>query len=495
MISKTSQSPPIPESSSSHQQETKIKLILVLAAILYLYKIGARSLWIDELISIDDAQQLSFSYNFNRGRVLYYILLKGWMSLSTNDAWLRGLAVIFALVSVYLLYRLGCYLFNQTTGLIAALLLTVSPVFINHAQEVRYYTLNTALGLAGSLILAHFLLNRQAKNWLWGWSILRFLVVITTPINGVLVLSDCLIVGWFCRQQRQQVFKFIQALLLLIFLCLPGAISVYQSSHSHRLELPVPGIANFLREMRFLTAFPFPPPPSTNLFFQGFIFLVIAVVSVGICSKKFPLPQRIWVMIWVTFPLISFGIFSHLFFSIWLTRYLMLIQPYLLLLVAVGLVALYQNRRQWAWGVVLIYTIATIVGISTYYNSPNRYIGKTVNYRELIAFIQTQEQPQDAIAWAIHHTRNRIPLQHYYHGNSSLYIAEPSLAQAQNPTQLINWLETLPAAAPRLWLVYWVGNKPEKVYQPLNTNYQITQNRNFGGLEVFLLTPKPSTPD
>ena len=122
-----------------------ISLILLLAVGLYLYKIDYRGLWIDELISLKDAEKLSF----NRGRLLYYILLRGWSWFGTNDSWLRSLAVIFALGSIWLTYKLGCYLFNKSTGLIAALMLTISPLFINHAQEVRYYTMSVFLGLAG----------------------------------------------------------------------------------------------------------------------------------------------------------------------------------------------------------------------------------------------------------------------------------------------------------------------------------------------------------
>ncbi len=187
MLFKTAPSSPVLQSSPVGERNLGIKFILFFAAILYFYKLNAKSLWIDELISIDDAQKFGLDYNFNRGRILYYMLLKLWMRVSEYDGWLRSLAVIFALISVYLIYRLGRDLFNHKIGLVAALLLTVSPVFINHAQEVRYYTLNTMLGLAGSLCLTYFLLNNFKKKWIWGWMIFRFLVIITTPINGALV--------------------------------------------------------------------------------------------------------------------------------------------------------------------------------------------------------------------------------------------------------------------------------------------------------------------
>ncbi len=152
---------------------------------------------------------------------------------------------------------------------------------------------------------------------------------------------------------------------------------------------------------------------------------------------------------------------------------------------------LYQSHRQLAWSAIFIYSIATVVGIHTYYHSPYRYIGKTVDYRALISLIQTQEQPQDAIAWAIHHSRKRIALEHYYQGHSPIYIEETGLVQTKNPTQLITWLQTLPLTS-RLWFVCWVGKNTQPLEQQLNEHYQIMHQHRFESLEVFLLTPKAS---
>ncbi|PWZ67890.1 glycosyltransferase family 39 protein, partial [Staphylococcus pseudintermedius] len=88
----------------------------------------------DELFSIRDAKELRLNVNI---RPLYYILLRVWMQFGTSDAWLRGLSVLFGLGSVFLTYQLGRRLAGEKTGLLAALLLALSPLFINHAQEVR----------------------------------------------------------------------------------------------------------------------------------------------------------------------------------------------------------------------------------------------------------------------------------------------------------------------------------------------------------------------
>uniref|UniRef100_A0ACD5GVQ0 Uncharacterized protein n=1 Tax=Desertifilum tharense IPPAS B-1220 TaxID=1781255 RepID=A0ACD5GVQ0_9CYAN len=61
-----------------------IGFIVLLAAILYFFQLDAKSLWIDELISIADAQNVAFPPTFSKGRLLYYILLRGWMLLESS---------------------------------------------------------------------------------------------------------------------------------------------------------------------------------------------------------------------------------------------------------------------------------------------------------------------------------------------------------------------------------------------------------------------------
>lgn len=136
------------------QQWLPIALVLLLAATLRFYQLGTESLWIDEIYSIRDARSLPTNL-LNNTRPLYYLLLGVWMQFGSSEAWLRGLGVIFGVGSVFLIYLLGFRLSGKATGLVAALLLSLSPLAINHSQEVRMYMLSVCLGLGGTLALSH----------------------------------------------------------------------------------------------------------------------------------------------------------------------------------------------------------------------------------------------------------------------------------------------------------------------------------------------------
>ncbi|MCA1993282.1 MAG: glycosyltransferase family 39 protein [Coleofasciculus sp. S288] len=475
------------------RQWIPISLILLLSAALYLYQLDQKSLWFDELISIGDAKELGQGRTFRKGRLLYYTLLRIWMIFGESDAWLRLLAVLFGVGSVFLIYQLGRRLFEEPTGLLAALLLAVSPVFINHAQEVRYYTMSICIGLAGSLALAHALENPAASRGRWSWAILRFLAIITTPLNAVLLVPDIALIGLKFRKQRKVLWDFGKGLLLIVFLCLPGAFSVASSSSEHKLTLPIPDFVDVLRELRFFTAYPFPPPPPYfTLFIQGFIFLLLGLLSIALFNK--PRPEHLrWVAAWAFLPLAAIFLFSHLFYSIWVTRYLLLSSPYILLLLAVGFLKIWRQWRTVAIGVAIVYTFTVGIGLVHYYTVPQRYIGRTVDYRSIIHTINTNEKPGDVIVWSIHHTRPRLSLEHYYRGAATIYLKESILDKAADPKFAQSWLSSLPAIQSRLWLVCSLEN-PQAFSSVLAEKFDVKFHQEAGLVNSFLVTPKSAPP-
>lgn len=458
-----------------------ISLILLLAVSFYLYKIDYRGLWIDELISLKDAEKLSF----NRGRLLYYILLRGWSWFGTNDSWLRSLAVIFALGSIWLTYKLGCYLFNKSTGLIAALMLTISPLFINHAQEVRYYTMSVFLGLAGTLALAYALKNPNKFSFPFWWAGMRWLAIITTPLNGALLFPDLLLIGLNFRQKRAKLFPFTIAFLIIVIFCIPVAISVVNSSGAHKLNPPIPNLADVLRQLRILTAFSYPPPPPyMTRFLQIYIFILLGLLGIAIFQKKRS-EELIWITTWALFPVGIIFVFSHIFYSIWITRYLILVLPYLLILLSIGFIKSWQQWRGITIGIGIMYFIAVITGLTTYYSSTKRYMGSSDQYRHIVEIINNNDQPDDTIVWSYIH-KAPLPLDHYYDGSATIYSRKLISVNNANRVDLENWLLSLPPIKSRLWLVY-LGKDNQRLRKILEENFRVQTYQKSDYPPVFLV--------
>jgi mannosyltransferase len=477
---------PLQKYTQSHRLRhwIPISLILLLAIALYLFKLGARGLWIDEIISLIDSQKLEF----NKGRLLYYTLLHFWRIFGDGDAWLRGLAVLFALISVFLLYQLGRYLCGEAVGLIAALMLALSPLFINHAQEVRYYTMSVCLGLGGTLALAHALDKPTQRSPRFWWVLMRFLAVITTPLNAALLFPDLLLIGIEFRQQRSKLLAFGTSFLLILMLCIPGMISVANSSEAHKLTPPIPYLSNILRELRVFTAFSYPPPPPyLSRLIQIYVLMLLGLLGIALFTLYKQRSKNLMrVTAWAFLPLGIIFTFSHLFYSIWITRYLILACPYILLLLAVGFLRVWQRWRQVAIGIAIAYIIVIYNGLVYYYSAPERYMGARGDYRNAIQIINNNERPGDIIAWSIVHNTG-APLEHYYRGEAPIYVKK-YINQDFDKPHINRWLQTLPPIQSRLWLVY--GTDSEIFHEAVKEQFDIQKYQRFGSLNVFLVTRK-----
>ncbi|MDJ0599094.1 MAG: glycosyltransferase family 39 protein [Crocosphaera sp.] len=484
---KTIKFPLIAHQSDERRQWFFLGLILLLALSLYIYKLDSKGLWIDEFISLIDAEKL----RMKDGRFLYYPLLAFWMSFSQSDAWLRGLSVIFALGSVVLIYQLGRSLFNETTGLLSALLLTLSPLFINHAQEVRYYTLSTCVTLAGSFALAQALKYPDDWKTKTSWAIFRFLAILTVPFNGTLLGADLLLIGTKFSQQRQKLLAFAKPFIGLMVLCIPIAIDLISAvtTGKHHLIGPTPGIREVLRQFRILTAYSYPPPPPyLTKFLHIYILLVVAVLVIAIIKKPRS-QQTLWVAAWAFIPLTVIFIYSHLSNSIWITRYFMFVAPYLFVLMAVGFLKIWRQWRVMAISMALVYGIAVSTGLAHYYSSPARYMGARGDfYRGVAQLINAEEQPEDVIIWSIIH-RTSKPLEHYHRGSASIIKKEGVFQYQFNEANIKEWLNSLPPVESRMWIVY--PNKSDLFCKMLQEKYQNIKNyETFGQCTVSLVKPE-----
>lgn len=481
-----------------------ISLVIVAAIVLFTHQIGAESLWLDELNSVKDVtQNPSDFYKGTHLRPLYYLLLMFWMNFGDSDAWLRGLSVIFAVMSVFLLYRLGCRLMGEKEGLIAALLLTLSPEVIGHAQEVRMYALSLCLCLAGTLFLVNALLiersQQPSRGVLAGWALFRLLAIYTVPLNVILLMPDVLIILLRFRRERTVLISFSKWLLLILLLWSPATFSVVKASAptsdyagDHVGAVP-PDLAMLVRPLKFLTVWPFAVQDNAIVafFYKLFTLMVAGLVGASII-RKHKSPTLLWTFAWLVMPVIPIVVFSYLLIPIWKTRYLLFVSPYLFLLVAAGLVRLW---RQWRIAAVVMgvsYCVAVSGGLVHYYTAQHR-----PDYKFNVATIEQFEQPGDAIVWSYECCESGLA--RYYDGfkrdgsktfKTPKNIYTPSVGDVKQPEDIQAWIRQFPTNYERWWLVLEPSKLELEIESVIATNYNIEETFNYElGSKVMLLTP------
>jgi mannosyltransferase len=129
--------------------------VIALGTFLRLYRIGATGLWLDEAFSVwmgrqPVGQMLGWLTRIDQHPPLYYLLLHLWMCLGDGEAVVRALSALCSTLTIPVIYLLGRRLAGHGVGLLAALILAVSPFHVYFAQEARMYAL---LALNASLAL------------------------------------------------------------------------------------------------------------------------------------------------------------------------------------------------------------------------------------------------------------------------------------------------------------------------------------------------------
>jgi transposase InsO family protein len=143
--------------------------IVVLGGILRFYQIGSKGLWLDESFSAwlgwqPVGEMLAWLLRIDQHPPLYYTLLHFWMLLGDNAAHVRTLSALLGTLTIPVLYLLGRRLADDKVGLLAALILAVSPFHVRFAQETRMYTLLTLNVSLALYALARLLTDPRAAS-------------------------------------------------------------------------------------------------------------------------------------------------------------------------------------------------------------------------------------------------------------------------------------------------------------------------------------------
>lgn len=138
--------------------------ILLLGFVLRLINMN-QSLWLDEAITalaVKNNSLIEIITRFSPGDFhppLYYLILKLWTNIfGYSEIALRMPSVIFGVLTVYFVYKLG----GKRWGIIAGLFMAVNPLAVYYSQEARMYS------LAAFAVTATVYFFQNKKYLLWG---------------------------------------------------------------------------------------------------------------------------------------------------------------------------------------------------------------------------------------------------------------------------------------------------------------------------------------
>ena len=471
--------------NSRHWLRIAVYAVLLLAFALRLYHLDFQSLWSDEGISWQRAQQplgpLLADMPVEHAP-LYFVLLHGWMLLTgQSDFALRALSLLFSVLAVSLGYALGRDLFSSKIGLLAAILLTVNPFQVWYAQEARMYSLVVCLTLAATWLLAR---GWRGGGWAaWAGYTLTTALALYTHYYAVLIPAFHAVFVLSRRTGWQPVLRrwlgAATAATLLFLPWMPRALRVL-SFPGWREPVPlytVPG--------RFLTAYSLGLAVPSDLgpwLAVGFLPILIAGLIV---TREESRPATAYTILYLAVPALIMALLL-LRKPDFHERYLIVVTPAYALLLARGL----DNLRHRIWPLSMV-ALLFIVGSSAY-ALRNHYWDTSYHkpdFRGAVHYLTISGQPGDGIL--VDGPDPRLVLLHYYHGSLPVYDLR-SLDQG-DPAAVQSTLAPLAAQHGRLWTLLYF-HPPGSIEAWLDAHGYLATARDFNGIQLYLHATLPTTP-
>jgi len=380
----------LPEGSIS-KFATYLGLELLLALVIGVFLLGRPSLWLDEALSIKYtsaswSELLDVIAETEAMHGFYYAVLKAWSGVAgTSEFAVRIPSVLFFVIAVYSLVVLAKLLFSERVALIAGLLLTVNPFLLEYARQARGYAMVTALITVATLLFVRLMLSGDVDLRLLGAYTLVGTLSVYAHAWSLFVLAVhagvlLLVIGF-----RKKAGWLIGSWSVMAVGISPLLLFFVVSRGEQVSWIPEVGVVAFLAHFRRQSG--------------GRILLTIFIGMVLVAFWRYTFGDRRdhprWAIVmlaaWIVVPTVLTFLLS-LAVPLFVSRYMIIALPALVLLVAVGMNAL---RPTWLGIGVLI----MVVGLSTLRSNVPRYTSSKEDWRATTEYVLAEAQPYDVVVF------------------------------------------------------------------------------------------------
>ena len=363
-----------------------IAALTILGFALASYRLGTKSMWLDEATSANHARlglgglwTVLSSTDPNMG--LYYVLLHFWVRVfGYSEAAVRSMTVVLAGWSVPVMVLLGKRLFGRATGLLAGLLLAISPFFVQYEQTARSYALVVLLvPLSSYFFVAE--LERPARATRVAYVLSSSLAVYAHYFAAYVLLAQ-LATLLAVKRRGSLTGGWLIAAAAVAGLCAPEVVFAFRAG---------PGKVSWLQAPTVRTLAHLPSELA-----GGIALAVVLIVLVCYGFARAAADRREWqvgfLAAWLAIPVILDFAVSTIVQPLFLDYYLIVVLPPFLLLAAAGVARLPRRAAQ---AIVLgPLVVLSAVGVRHWYAAP-----ATENYRGAARYILSNERRGDGVIY------------------------------------------------------------------------------------------------
>lgn len=495
-------------------RDPRLLVVLLIGTGLRFYQLGHESLWTDELLTLEFVTRWSgvdLLVNLPQAQPhlpVYYLLLDAWVAVAgTSETALRAPSAVFGILAILAMYSVGARLLGHEAGLLAAVLLAVSPFHIRFSQEVRMYSLLVLLTLVSVYGLLR--VRDQTSRWtIAGFAVSTILLVYTHVFAVFVVAAEALYVAVrVLRSERGELRTWAGAFTPVAVALVPFAVAavlILGDSDGVSLSyVPLPTLPRVLKMVSTYVGYGF---GTTNLVHAAVIPALLGLAVLGglryrLDGVSITAPVQSLrgagldislsstdetVLLGALF-LVPFGlpiVLSYLVTPIFWPRYTIAASVGLFLLVARGLTHLEHRHLRYAVAGLLVVSMVPSLGI--YYTGDQKE-----QWREVGATIDKQAESGDLVLVADQITERGV---HRYVDRTDVRIkgivvedSGTGYAPANNST-----VRTMQRDEGRVWLVFSHASDAERarIRAIVAENRTQTFHRQYEGVEVYRYVPE-----
>jgi len=337
-------------------------IILLLATLLRFWGISKESYWLDEAISIRQAQETNYSATFNMitkdvHLPLHITLLFFWVKIfGKSELSSRILSLIFGILGIWVFYLLTKKLYGEKTSLVSTLIFAISPIMIYYSQEARLYSLFVLLSLTSIYFFLKFIEKNDYKNLIY-YSLSSLLLIYTHLFAFLLLFVQNIYILHINKYRIKKLFKWIYSQLFLIIMFLPwiGNLLKQVNRTLNTMWIPKPNIGIILKSILDLLG--------NKYILLIFLFCIIYVILTK-NYKSIEKNKIVFLVLWIIVPFIIVLTYSYLISPVYQTRYLLFVIPAFFIIFGKLISRIFEKNKILAYtllGLIIIFSFITII--------------------------------------------------------------------------------------------------------------------------------------
>ena len=405
-------------SSETGQAVVVLGVLMAFATALSIFVFSKSSLRLDE------AQSL-FQVSRDIGGTLYvvaqdvhvpgyHLLLQAWTFIFGDDITAaRLLSLGFFLATIPMVYVLGKLVFSHNVGLYAALLVTISPFMQWYGSEARMYSMLAFITVLHYYFFIKLYEEGRARQWI-GYTIVAILGLYTHYFFGFVLLTEVLFYVLSRKSFPKGSFKkFIVSAVVALAAFAPWLLYVRQlgtaSNTQPSLTSPSSGDV-FNTYAQFLFGF---QVDALNTIIVSLWPVVVLLAFFALQKNQKITKPAVFLFVAAVIPIIAAFIASVIVRPFYLSRYLIVSLPPLVILMA-WIFSTYPLKVRRLLQTVLVVLTLGLLAIQVL--SPQTPVKE--DYSVAVAYLNQQVTAQDVVVVAAPFTI--YPTEYYYTGAAKL---------------------------------------------------------------------------